>query len=188
MYCKIFHITDQDISRKIISQLSHLRNGKIITDDLNIKQALSAANFDCDNLSELFPNIHPRTFQIYESAFKLIESYKNHLSKIKYLDLPIFNILVPLLRDDFILYEKINFLLERNQNVTFLFKNQSQVLFLINNLAKKLGYDIDDDSKIWMIKNQNIKKISSFTRVDTLKKRIFLTLKKQSREKIFKSV
>ena len=81
MYCKIFHINDQNISRKVISQLSHLHDGKIITDDLNIKKALSAASFDCDDLSELFPSIHPKTFQIYESAFKLIQSYKNHLSK-----------------------------------------------------------------------------------------------------------
>ncbi len=187
MYCKIFHINDQNISRKVISQLSHLHDGKIITDDLNIKKALSAASFDCDDLSELFPSIHPKTFQIYESAFKLIQSYKNHLSKITYRDIPIFNILEPLLRDDFVLYEKINFLLEKNENIIFLFKNQSQVLFLINKLAKKLNYEIDDDG-ILMIENQNIEKISSFKMIKPLKTRVFLTLKKQSKGKVLKSI
>lgn len=187
MNCKIYYLQDKDVSQQLLSSLP-FQNFKIITDDLNIKNSLRKLNYCCDELSELFPNVNPITFEIFNSASKLIKQYKEQLNKICFLNIPIFEILEPTLRDDFVLYYKILHILEKKENIIFLFKKNSHILFLINNMAKQFGYELEENDLINTIVNEKIHQISNFKEKKSLKTRLYLTLKTKSKETIFKLI
>ena len=107
MNCKVYHLQDKNITLTSLSEIPNCNNFKIITDDLNVKNTLYSLNYNCEDLTELFPNVDSTTFEIYESVTKSIDEYRKSLEGIKFLDISIFNILEPLLRDDFVLLEKI---------------------------------------------------------------------------------
>ena len=186
MNCKVYHLQDENITLTTLSKIPNCNNFKIITDDLNVKNTLYSLNYNCKDLTELFPNIDSTTFQIYESATKSIKEYRKSLEEIKFLDISIFNILEPLLRDDFVLLEKILYILQKKENVIFLLKNNSHILFLINKLSKQFEYEIEN--KINTIKNEKIHQINSLKKSKSIKNKLFLKLNRKSKKIIFTSI
>lgn len=188
MNCKVYHLQDDNITLETLSKLPDFHDFKIITDDLNVKNTLHDLNYDCEDLLELFPNVDSTTFQIYESATKLIEKYRKSLSEIQFLNISIFNILEPLLRDDFVLLEKISYILQKKEDIIFLLKNNSHVLFMISKLAKQFEYKVDHQNNVNTIKNEKIGKISNFKKSKSIKSKLFLKLNRKSKKIIFRSI
>lgn len=187
MHCKVICLQDEALTSKMLSQLD-FNNYKIVTDDLNVKNSLKNLNFDCEELSELFPNVSPITFQIYDSATKLIDQYKKYLEKIQFLKISIFNIIEPLIRDDFVLYQQVLHILKKKENVIFLLKNTSHILFLIKSLSEKFGYEFVQKNQIELIKNGQIQKIFDFDESKSIKKKLFLKFFHKSKSSIMESV
>ena len=186
MNCKVYHLQDKNITLTSLSEIPNCNNFKIITDDLNVKNTLYSLNYNCKDLTELFPNIDSTTFQIYESATKSIKEYRKSLEEIKFLDISIFNILEPLLRDDFVLLEKILYILQKKENVIFLLKNNSHILFLINKLSKQFEYETEN--KINTIKNEKIYQINNLKKSKSIKSQLFLKLNRKSKKTVFTSI
>ncbi len=182
MNCKVYHLQDDNITLETLSKLPDFHDFKIITDDLNVKNTLHDLNYDCEDLLELFPNVDSTTFQIYESATKLIEKYRKSLSEIQFLNISIFNILEPLLRDDFVLLEKISYILQKKEDIIFLLKNNSHVLFMISKLAKQFEYKVDHQNNVNTIKNEKIGKIANFKKLKSIKSKLFLKLNRKSKK------
>ena len=183
MNCKVYHLQDKNITSTSLSKIPNCNNFKIITDDPNVKNILDSLNYNCEDLTELFPNVDLTTFQIYESATKSIDEYRKSLDEIKFLDISIFNILEPLLRDDFVLLEKISHILQKKENVIFLLKNNSHILFLINKLSKQFEYETEN--KINTIKNEKIHQIDSLKKSKSIKSKLFLKFNRKSKKTIF---
>ena len=186
MNCKVYHLQDKNITSTSLSKIPNCNNFKIITDDPNVKNILDSLNYNCEDLTELFPNVDLTTFQIYESATKSIDEYRKSLDEIKFLDISIFNILEPLLRDDFVLLEKISHILQKKENVIFLLKNNSHILFLINKLSKQFEYETEN--KINTIKNEKIHQIDSLKKSKSIKSKLFLKFNRKSKKTIFRSI
>ncbi len=188
MFCNIFHIDKETTSESITKYLELEKNCNIITDDINLKYNLEKNNYDCKTLSEIFPDVDPISSKIYDLTVNKIQEYKDHLSTISYIGIPIFTLLEPLLRDDLLLINKFNFLLNKKQNLVIIFRNLTHSLFLLNKLAREEGFETFHKSKINHINKNKINLISSINEKVSFKKKLYLTLKKKSKIDILTSI
>jgi len=188
MFCKIYHI-DKEVKPELITKyLEFKKNYDIITDDINIKYHLEKTGYSCKTLSEIFPDVDPISSQIYNSTVKKIEEYQSCLSLITYNETSIFTLLEPLLRDDLLLINKFDFLLNEKQNFVIIFRNLTHSLFLLNKLAREVDFETFHESKIKHISEHGINLISSIQEKNSFRKKLFLTFKKNSNKNILKSV
>jgi len=188
MYCKIFHINDQNISKNIIQKIQAYQDAHFVTDSIEIKNTLQRNNLNCTSITELFSDTEKTTYDMYESAVTDIEEYEHYFSSVCYNNIPIFRILEPLFREDLILTKKFGYFLEQNKNLVIIFQNKTHSLFLLNKLASEKGYEIDDKTRIHQIKNDKIELISSFKETIPIKKKIFLKINSKSRNDILNSI
>jgi hypothetical protein len=188
MFCKIFHIDKESTSESISKYLELEKNCNIITDDINIKNDLEKIGNSCKTLSEIFPDVDPTSSKIYDLTVNKIQEYKDRLSTVNYIDIPIFTLLEPILRDDLLLINKFNFLLNEKQNLVIIFRNLTHSLFLLNKLAREEGFETFHKSKINNINRNKINLISSIKEKVSFKKKLYLTLKKDSKIDILTSI
>jgi hypothetical protein len=188
MYCKIYHI-DNDVGIKSIQNyLDPNDNCNVVTDSLNLKNELIENGFNCKFLPDIFPDVDPTSSKIYQSSVENIDKYKKILSKINYNEISIFPILEPILREELVLINKFHFLLNQKQNLILIFKTLSHSLFLINKLALENNFETIHKTKITNITKNETKLLSSIKEKISLKKKLFLTLKKKSQKNILKLI
>lgn len=170
MFCKVFI----DNSKNKNSIIQYLKKDKsdflIITQD----ECAPLNNHNIKTILELIPEISEKNSLAINSAADKLSKYNQILNKIKFRNIPIFDILENFLIEELIFIEKIKLILQKKENIIFLFKEISFSCFSILKIAKEAGYDIEENFALTVISDKKVEKLDVFDNFESIEKRIKL--------------
>lgn len=155
MFCKTFFLDDGNLInvKKTFDNIQE--DYQIITDEEFLNEFLKKSNKRSSCLSEVFSEISNENRSINDSAFIELEKYRKKLEHIKFREISIFNGIENQLLEDIIFLEKNKRILNKKENIIFLFSKFSSTHFLIQKIAAELGYEIESEFSITGIGKRN---------------------------------
>ncbi|MHA7646441.1 CDP-glycerol glycerophosphotransferase family protein [Nitrosopumilus sp. S4] len=129
---------------------------EIICDNALAKKELKNKVHSIKILEEYFSVYSDEMFDIYEQTKKSLLEYQKLCKDIKFNGYSINEGLIHYLQIDILFIEKIRKILENKKNIIFIFERIHFRDFIIQKIAKGLGYN--NDESIFLIKNNKIKK------------------------------
>jgi len=156
MFCKIFYFNNDSNFNKILSVLNDIEFPyRIMTDNTSLNEFLKKNKKNSNTFDEVFLE-DKITHDVYQKTYENLSKINHLYENLVYKDCKIFESLETLLREEIALVEKSRIILQSKTNTVFIFKGVMFSYFVINKIAKDLGYDIEDDFKIFRIKGKNV--------------------------------
>lgn len=153
MFCQIL-INDSKNWKNIIHILDKENSEiSIITNDVLLNNFLNTQNKNSQTLLQIFPFESTITKKIHERAKNNLEKYRKLFNELEFQDVKIFDSLEREILNDLIIFEKILEILNKKQNYFFIFNQYSFIYFIIQNLASKLGYEVNLGKIFLLTKN-----------------------------------
>jgi len=148
---------------------------KIICDMEESKDIFSMNQLEAMLLDEFFPIYSDEIFQTYQKTKDTLIKYQQKFDKVRFYDFPIDTGLLHYVKNDVLLIEKFRKILERNKSCIFVFKKIRHANFVVQKIAKSLGYKTEDvihlarkgrlekiTKEDFILNIQNINKISKY--------------------------
>ena len=157
MFCKIFCYYENNDLVEVYDILKKEKELFVIySDNYTVNNFLKSRGIKSTTFDEFFPFTAKLTFDIYEKTKDQIIMYNDTCKNIQFQGFKIENGLQHFITNEILLLEKIRQILQTKKNVVFIFEKFSQTFFSILDLASSMGYEINKQKKISIIKNKKL--------------------------------
>lgn len=145
MNCKLYFyqensdwkILDENLRKELASKI-------IITNDDSFKIFLNNYGYNAKSLSDIFPSDNSLTYEINQQSINDLKKYSEYFEGIYFRGFEIFNTLEPTLQTEFVLINKIKYILKEKKNFLFIFKKFSFSYFVIQKFLYEQGFSKDE--------------------------------------------